>query len=186
MAAHGIPNVWTQMDYVPPRGQCNFKQSIVSAKCPCLRFMLHPLKSASSYECDGCYHHASFHSMESPAEDEIRKRWAQEAQEKQDAEEQVGPRPKKRLREIEYGQQRNQSGSVAIPGRFLDSGILGPGEPVFGAGASKAKAKAKKKGAQPVVRTRGSIRSRGRVTEVLEDDDDYIELVCECRDGTTA
>ena len=38
------PNVWTQMNYVPPRGQCNFKQSIVTSKCPCLRYMLHPLK----------------------------------------------------------------------------------------------------------------------------------------------
>lgn len=39
-----MANVWTQMNYVPPRGQCNFKQSVLSPKCPCLRFMLHPLK----------------------------------------------------------------------------------------------------------------------------------------------
>lgn len=44
MATANIPNVWTQMNYVPPRGQCNFKQSFVSVRCPCLRFMLHPLK----------------------------------------------------------------------------------------------------------------------------------------------
>jgi hypothetical protein len=39
-----VPNVWTQMNYVAPRGQCNYKQSVISPRCPCLRFMLHPLK----------------------------------------------------------------------------------------------------------------------------------------------
>jgi len=42
--AGNAPNVWTQMNYVPPRGQCNHKPSLLAAKCPCLRFMLHPLK----------------------------------------------------------------------------------------------------------------------------------------------
>ncbi|CAE6996622.1 hypothetical protein CFE70_000338 [Pyrenophora teres f. teres 0-1] len=93
------PNVWTQMNYVPPRGQCNHKASILSPTCPCLRFMLHPLKLASSYECDGCGHHASFHSMENKAEDEIRKRWESEATTRAGQEEQ---RPKKRVRAIEY------------------------------------------------------------------------------------
>lgn len=41
---NAAPNVWTQMNYVPPRGQCNFKESFLAPKCPCLRFMLHPLK----------------------------------------------------------------------------------------------------------------------------------------------
>ncbi|RMZ74440.1 hypothetical protein GMOD_00003480 [Pyrenophora seminiperda CCB06] len=54
---------------------------------------------ASSYECDGCGHHASFHSMENKAEDEIRKRWEAEAKAKVEQEEQ---RPKKRVRAIEY------------------------------------------------------------------------------------
>ena len=40
------PNVWTQMNYVPPRGQCNHKASLLSSTCPCLRFMLHPLKAS--------------------------------------------------------------------------------------------------------------------------------------------
>ncbi|KAI2486650.1 hypothetical protein Ptr902_00783 [Pyrenophora tritici-repentis] len=93
------PNVWTQMNYVPPRGQCNHKASLLSSTCPCLRFMLHPLKVASSYECDGCGHHASFHSMENKAEDEIRKRWETEAKTRT---EQEGQRPKKRVRAIEY------------------------------------------------------------------------------------
>ncbi|KAF2643597.1 hypothetical protein P280DRAFT_382889, partial [Massarina eburnea CBS 473.64] len=95
------PNVWGQMNYVPPRGQCNYRQSMLSPKCACLRFMLHPLKSSSSYECDGCAHHASFHSMENREEDEIRRRWEQEAKEKAQREEDDA-RPRKRTREMEY------------------------------------------------------------------------------------
>lgn len=106
------------MGYVPPRGQCNFKQSLMSPRCPCLRFMLHPLKvkshlfhvasntdqskSSSSYECDGCGHHASFHSMENRSDDEIRKKWEQEAKERAEREAEVAQRPKKRPRAIEY------------------------------------------------------------------------------------
>ncbi|KAF2025888.1 hypothetical protein EK21DRAFT_20227, partial [Setomelanomma holmii] len=96
------PNVWTQMGYVAPRGQCNYKVSVLSPKCPCLRFMLHPLKSASSYECDGCNHHASFHSMENKTEDEIRTRWEQEAKDKAERDEEAKQRPTKRVRAIEY------------------------------------------------------------------------------------
>ncbi|PSN73435.1 hypothetical protein BS50DRAFT_464974, partial [Corynespora cassiicola Philippines] len=93
------PSVWAQMNYVPPRGQCNFKPSVLSQKCPCLRFMLHPLKSTSSFECDGCNHHASFHSMENKSDEEIRKRWDQETKEREDRD---IARPRKRIREIEY------------------------------------------------------------------------------------
>ncbi|OAL53670.1 hypothetical protein IQ07DRAFT_608982 [Pyrenochaeta sp. DS3sAY3a] len=104
--ANVVPNIWSQMNYTPPRGQCNYKQSIVSQKCPCLRFMLHPLKSTSSYECDGCTHHASFHNMENKVEDEIRKRWEQEAKDKAD-QEKTQSRPKKRIRAIEYNASAN-------------------------------------------------------------------------------
>ncbi|KAI9849830.1 MAG: hypothetical protein M1837_000044 [Sclerophora amabilis] len=53
------------MNYTPPRGPCTYKPSLLSASCPCLRFMVHPLRVATSFECDGCAHHASFHRMES-------------------------------------------------------------------------------------------------------------------------
>ncbi|MCJ1357767.1 MAG: hypothetical protein MMC33_007763 [Icmadophila ericetorum] len=33
--------------------------------CSCLRFMIHPQKLSSSFECDGCGHHACFHRLES-------------------------------------------------------------------------------------------------------------------------
>lgn len=69
------------MTYTPPRGRCNYKTSLMSPGCPCLRFMLHPVKAATSFECDGCNHHASFHSLENPAEDAILRKW--EAEEKE-------------------------------------------------------------------------------------------------------
>lgn len=37
-------SVWAAMSYVPPRGRCNYKTSLMSPACPCLRFMLHPVK----------------------------------------------------------------------------------------------------------------------------------------------
>ncbi|TID16519.1 hypothetical protein E6O75_ATG11637 [Venturia nashicola] len=70
------PNIWAQMGYVPPRGACNHKESLLSSKCACLRFMIHPMKATTSFDCDGCAHHASFHTMENPLETEIIKRWA--------------------------------------------------------------------------------------------------------------
>ncbi|KAF2840242.1 hypothetical protein M501DRAFT_952394, partial [Patellaria atrata CBS 101060] len=70
-----MASIWASMNYTPPRGACNHKVSIFSPTCACLRFMLHPLKVSTSFECDGCGHHASFHSMENKNEDEIVKRW---------------------------------------------------------------------------------------------------------------
>lgn len=40
--------------------------------------MIHPLKAASSYDCDGCGHHASFHRMESKEDEEVARRWRDE------------------------------------------------------------------------------------------------------------
>jgi hypothetical protein len=34
---------------------------------------------STSFECDGCNHHASFHSMDNPADNEVIKRWATQA-----------------------------------------------------------------------------------------------------------
>ena len=33
------------------------------------------LQATSSFDCDGCGHHASFHTMENPGEQEIVRRW---------------------------------------------------------------------------------------------------------------
>ncbi|KAI6799878.1 hypothetical protein KC363_g1959 [Hortaea werneckii] len=79
MAGQIPPNsVWSAMNYTPPRGQCNHKHSLMSPVCACLRFMLHPVKAATSFECDGCGHHASFHSLENPAEDAVIKKWSEQ------------------------------------------------------------------------------------------------------------
>lgn len=37
--------------------------------------MIHPLKAPSSYDCDGCGHHASFHQMESLEDERVVRRW---------------------------------------------------------------------------------------------------------------
>lgn len=37
--------------------------------------MLHPLKGATSFECDGCGHHASFHKMDNQQDEETERRW---------------------------------------------------------------------------------------------------------------
>ncbi|KAL8865934.1 MAG: hypothetical protein Q9174_006600 [Haloplaca sp. 1 TL-2023] len=68
------PNIWHQMQYAPPRGPC-FQKSSILTSCPCFRFMLHPLKGATSFECDGCGHHASFHKKENREDEEIERRW---------------------------------------------------------------------------------------------------------------
>ncbi|KAG7009283.1 hypothetical protein G7Y79_00003g011510 [Physcia stellaris] len=67
-------NIWAQMSYTPPRGPCSSKTSIVST-CSCYRFMIHPLKAATSFECDGCGHHASFHKMDNAQDEETVRKW---------------------------------------------------------------------------------------------------------------
>ncbi|KAI4125564.1 MAG: hypothetical protein LQ338_004168 [Usnochroma carphineum] len=49
--------------------------------------MIHPLKAATSFECDGCGHHASFHKMENRQEEEAVEEWRllQQFQEAQQA-----------------------------------------------------------------------------------------------------
>jgi len=37
--------------------------------------MIHPLKAATSFECDGCGHHASFHKMDNQTDEETVLRW---------------------------------------------------------------------------------------------------------------
>lgn len=39
--------------------------------------MVHPLKAATTFDCDGCGHHASFHKMDNKQDDEVMRRWEQ-------------------------------------------------------------------------------------------------------------
>jgi len=92
-------NIWKQMSYVPPRGPCGYKASLVSPACACLRFMIHPVKAATSFDCDGCSHHASYHKMENKAEEEILLQWkATDDRDACRAEEEVQEVPSKRQR----------------------------------------------------------------------------------------
>ncbi|KAF2674144.1 hypothetical protein BT63DRAFT_473918 [Microthyrium microscopicum] len=101
MASDNQPNnIWNLMNYIPPRGQCNNKDGILVSRCQCQRFMLNPLKAATSYDCDGCGHHASFHILENKVEEEILKKWKTEAAMTQALNE-SNPRPKKRPRAIQ-------------------------------------------------------------------------------------
>ncbi|KAF8539811.1 hypothetical protein BDD12DRAFT_909854 [Trichophaea hybrida] len=68
-AGGGAPNIWQLMNYPVPRGKCVHKPSVLSSSCPCLRFMLNPLQAASSFACDGCGHHASFHNLKNAEEE---------------------------------------------------------------------------------------------------------------------
>ncbi|KAL9128828.1 MAG: hypothetical protein Q9217_002581 [Psora testacea] len=70
------------MSYNPPRGPCSQKLSLLST-CTCYRFMIHPLKAATSFDCDGCGHHASFHRMQNEQDDDVARRWKIEEEREQ-------------------------------------------------------------------------------------------------------
>ncbi|KAF3910750.1 hypothetical protein ABW21_db0209820 [Orbilia brochopaga] len=103
MQPAGLPqnSIWTTMSYPIPRGPCLQKSSLISA-CSCQRFMVHPLKATSSFDCDGCGHHASFHKMKSH-EDEV-----EQAARARDA-------------IIEIHRESNMRSSVAMPTSRLDT-----------------------------------------------------------------
>ena len=69
------------MAYTAPRGPCSQKLSMLTS-CPCYRFMIHPMKASTSFDCDGCGHHASYHRMQNEQEEEIAKRWKEEEEAK--------------------------------------------------------------------------------------------------------
>lgn len=106
--------------------------------------------------------------MENKAEDEVRKRWEQEARDKALREQRENEeRPRKRMREIEY-ERREAKGT--------EGGLVTPDEET--ASDAGTIAKAGRKGRRKVAATgstRGS-RAKGRITEIVEDDEDYVEL----------
>jgi hypothetical protein len=97
--------------------------------------------------------------MENKTEDEIRKRWEQEAKDKAGREDEGQQRPKKRVRAIEY--------SAQTIGDHLAVGVLGE----YGTTTRGRGAVAKKPGRA------AAARSRKKVTGIVEDeDDDVIEV----------
>ncbi|KAK3111491.1 hypothetical protein LTR53_013207 [Teratosphaeriaceae sp. CCFEE 6253] len=116
-------SVWSAMAYTPPRGRCNFKGSLMSAACPCLRFMLHPVKAATSFECDGCNHHASFHLLENPAENAVLEKWA--LQEATERESQAGATTSKKRKLITQSAVTNVDHDLSITGTSTAAGKQG-------------------------------------------------------------
>jgi hypothetical protein len=98
--------------------------------------------------------------MENKTEDEIRKRWEQEAKDKAERDDEVKQRPKKRARAIEYQQA---SGSL-LQDEELEE-VLG-----FGSSAKARGAPRKKTGRV------AAGRAKGKVTEILEEEDTVVEL----------
>lgn len=114
----GVPenSVWSSMKYEPPRGRCNFKNGIVSGTCSCMRFMLHPVKAATSFECDGCNHHASYHNLDNPEDDRVLARWAEQAKQIAPASQENGHGNKRRRiadGSSHNGRQTGESSSMA-------------------------------------------------------------------------
>jgi hypothetical protein len=107
--------------------------------------------------------------MENKEEDEIRKRWEQEARQKQEREEALSARPKKRLRELEY-----RTGDVgALQSRLLEDGMLTPEWDAASEANSRGRTAGRGKGKTGVGR---ATRSKGRVLETELDDPEYVEV----------
>jgi hypothetical protein len=105
--------------------------------------------------------------MENKIEDEVRKRWEQEAKDKADQEEEAAQRSKKRPRLLQI------TGAKKHPGAFDDTGLdelldltMANSNPV-----AKGRAPAKKP------RRAAAAKAKGRVTEIVEEeDDDVVEV----------
>ena len=116
--------------------------------------------------------------MENPEEDEIRKRWENEAKEQEDR---VSARPRKRPRQLEYANGNMNTSNV----RLLKNINSAPDDmsslqfrDTTEAGSSNSKTKSKRPGGRAVATRAAASRAQGRVTEVLdeEDIDDIVEL----------
>ncbi|KAK5133509.1 hypothetical protein LTR08_007646 [Meristemomyces frigidus] len=120
-------SVWSAMSYTPPRGRCNHKASLLASACPCLRFMLHPVKAATSFECDGCGHHASFHSLENPAEDAVLKKWAaQEINDNQSQQQATGGAGSKKRKMIAHTAANADDEVQEVPGCWASRPVRVP------------------------------------------------------------
>ena len=102
--------------------------------------------------------------MENKAEDEIRKKWEQEARDKAEREEDAAQRPKKRPRAIGY--RHDVLGAMSD----LEIGALLDASADKGKGGAKAKAGATKS------RRAAGTRAKSRITELTEEEEEVVEL----------
>ena len=102
--------------------------------------------------------------MENKAEDEICKKWKQEAKEKADREEEAAQRPKKRLRSIGY---RNH-----VEVGICDLGL----KPLFDGTIDRSRSTVKAKvGTGRTCRAAGT-QAKSKITELTEDGENVVEL----------
>lgn len=79
---------------------------------------------ATAFECDGCGHHASFHSMENKEEEAIARRWKEEEKERERGRDRLpNTGSKKRRKAIENG---SAASGIVVDGR------VGNGRPGLG------------------------------------------------------
>lgn len=102
--------------------------------------------------------------MENKTEDEIKKRWEQEAKDKADREEEAQQQPKKRVRAIEY-----QGNSGIMQNDELEE-VLGF-HTANGKTVAKGRSAAKKRTGGGRV---AAAKARGKVTEILDDEEDMV------------
>jgi hypothetical protein len=102
--------------------------------------------------------------MENKTEDEVRKRWEQEAKDKADQEEEAAQRSKKRPRLLQI------TGAKKHPGAFDDTSLDELLDPTMANSNPVAKGRAPAK--KP--RRAAAAKAKGRVTEIVEEDDDEV------------
>lgn len=100
--------------------------------------------------------------MENKTEDDVRKRWEQEAKDKADRDEETQHRPKKRVRAIEY-----QNAPCSIFGVNTIDGASGSSTGTTKAGGSR-------RGIAKKPARAAASKARGKVTEVFEDEEDEV------------
>lgn len=106
--------------------------------------------------------------MENKAEDEIRKRWEQEARDKAGPEEEVAQRPKKRPRAIGY-----QNSAAAIEDVAMNDSEL---DVLVEATTGRNRPSTKTRGGVTKTRRAAGIRAKNRITELTEEGEEVVEL----------
>lgn len=102
--------------------------------------------------------------MENKAEDEIRKKWEQEAKDKAERQEEAAQRPKKRPRAIGY---RNDVDDAM---NDLELGALMDGT------TDRSRNNAKTRGGAAKTRRAAGTRAKSRITELTEEEEEVVEL----------
>ena len=129
ISSTAIDGYATQMSYKFPRGPCRQTSTILSSRCPCLRFMIHPSAASNSFSCDGCGHHASFHEMRSESEEYVQGRWTREDgtfdRDAYEADEEVQEVMAKRRR-LGYMKPMYSSGDLTMPHKAQSTLVDGP------------------------------------------------------------